>query len=137
MWDLGSGAGRDVCFLAEKIKVSGLSKCSILGIDNHKASAKRCKPFWQHRQIDDLAQAKNINLNKLELVEQELKESTVVCTYAVRFLNRKLLAYLANDSNLKPGSLFAMSHFCKPCAGSPWNFDHPKVSHSYSPQVND
>lgn len=133
IWDLGSGAGRDVCFLAEKIKVTGLNKCSILGIDNHKGSAKRCKPFWEHRQIEELAQAKDLNLNKLDLVEKELKESTVVCTYAVRFLNRKLLAYLANQSHLKPGSLFAISHFCKPWADSPWNFDHPKVSRSYSP----
>jgi hypothetical protein len=134
IWDLGSGAGRDVCFLAEKIKGTGLSNCSILGIDNHKASAKRCEPFWQHRQIEELAQAKNLNLNKLELVEEELKGSSVVCTYAVRFLNRKLLAFLANHSNLKPGSLFAMSHFCKPYAGSAWNFDHPKVRRSCSLQ---
>jgi hypothetical protein len=27
---------------------------------------------------------------------------------------------------LLPGTLFALSHFCKPYSGAPWDFDHPK-----------
>lgn len=128
IWDLGSGAGRDACFLAEKIKALSLKHCSVIGIDNHKGSAKRCEPFWKHRQVAELTRAENLNLNKMELVEQQLKGGTVVCFNAVRFLNRKLNVFLAGYSDLKPGTLFAVSHFCKPYPGASWDFDHPKVS---------
>ena len=129
IWDLGSGAGRDACFIAEKIKACGLIHCRVIGIDNHKASAKRCEPFWRHRQVADLTKATNLNLSKLELVDQELSHSNVICFYAVRFLNRKLISFLVKSSNLKSGTILAMSHFCKPQKGVEWKFEHPKVRH--------
>jgi len=78
----------------------------------------------------------------------------VICLYAIRFLNRKLIHYIAHDGDnednedndkggigsicsedddaLEPmsfqkGTLFAMSHFCKSHDGAIWDFDHPKV----------
>lgn len=130
IWDLGSGAGRDACFLAEQIKLLGHAIPVVVGIDNHKASAKRCEPFWKNRHVDSHARALNLNLNKIELVENELsmKERIVLCFYAVRFWNRKLVTFLAESDKLESGTIFAMSHFCKPHAGASWDFDHPKVS---------
>lgn len=132
VWDLGSGAGRDACFIAEKIKSCGWIHCHVIGLDNHKASAKRCEPFWRHRHVSELTKAKNLNLSKLDLVEQELDGSNVTCFYAVRFLHRKLITFLAKSSKLKPGTVFAMSHFCKPYEGAEWIFEHPKVMHPRS-----
>lgn len=130
IWDLGSGAGRDACFIAEMMKACGWIHCHVIGLDNHKASAKRCEPFWRHRQVADLTKATNLNLNKLDLVEQELNDCNVICFYAVRFLNRKLVSFLAQSSKLKSGTIFAVSHFCKPHQGAEWNFEHPKVMYS-------
>jgi SAM-dependent methyltransferase len=130
VWDLGSGAGRDACYLAERIKTLQLmnKKCTVVGIDNHKASAKRCEPFWRNRKVEEVTKSLNLNLNKIDLVEHELQGCTVLCFYAVRFWNRKLVTYLAQDNGtVKAGTLFAMSHFCKPYPGAPWDFDHPKV----------
>lgn len=134
VWDLGSGAGRDVCYLAEQIKHCGYaSLCSVVGIDNHKASAKRCLPFWRHRHVDDCTKALYLDLNKIPLVKQELSNQTtkttrVVCFYAVRFWNRKLVTFIAKEAKVATGTLFGMSHFCKPHKGAKWDFDHPKVS---------
>ena len=127
IWDLGSGAGRDACYIAENVKLCGWTHCRVVGLDNHKASAKRCEPFWRRRNVAEIAQSRNVNLNNLELVEELIKQDNVACFYAVRFLNRKLLAYLAHESNLKPGTVFAMSYFCKPSDGAEWKFEHPKV----------
>jgi len=141
IWDLGSGAGRDVCFLAEELKKCAVSNFSqgdcrscetkIVGVDNHKASAKRCIPFWKHRHVDDMTEALYMNLNKIDFVRKEIQDrliasSNVACYYAVRFWNQKLVNYLASEERSQKGTLFAMSHFCKPYEGAPWNFDHPK-----------
>jgi hypothetical protein len=128
VWDLGSGAGRDVCFLAEQSKAAKMNRFKFVGIDNHKGSMKRCLPFWKYRQVEEYTEARNMNLNKVNIVREELNGRTVVCLYAVRFWNAKLVKFIANDTKqLQAGTLFAMSHFCKPYPGAPWNFDHPKV----------
>jgi hypothetical protein len=131
IWDLGSGSGRDVCFLAEKIKSlrETKSECRIVGFDNHKASAQRSVPFWHRRHVSDFTEAKNLNLNKIDLIQQEMHNYHVICIYAVRFLNRKLFSFLASNSDLQAGTLFAASHFCKPHKDAIWPFDHPKVRH--------
>lgn len=122
VWDLGSGAGRDVCYLAEQLKVHQLN-CTVVGIDNHKASAQRCVPLWERRGVGAWTEARNLDLNKLD---QRAFSNEVICLYAVRFLNRKLLSYIA--ANAPPGTLFGMSHFCKASPDASWTFDHPKVS---------
>jgi len=105
------------------------------------------------------------NLEKVQLVPE------IVCLYSIRFLNRKLLSYIANSLSsllsetnesfsqtsspdnpslldlpptkrqkklvpppltqpllLPIGTIFAISHFCKPHEGAEWNFEHPKES---------
>ena len=124
IWDLGSGAGRDISFLAEQIKATGLTNIKLVGVDNHKGSSDRCIPFWKHRNVFDMTSHCLLDLNKVPEVEEALGSSRIVCLYAVRFWNSKLVHWIASQANLKPTTLFAMSHFCK--TGPTWDFDHPK-----------
>jgi len=217
--DLGSGAGRDICYLAEELKqyhhaciVSGQfqhdqinsSQLSLfphfplhfIGIDNHKGSSKRCLPLWKNRGVEDLTGTCCLDLNKLQHVYKYFTDfdssfhaqsspkcdhtnnlekvqlvPEIVCLYSIRFLNRKLLSYIANSLSsllsetnesfsqtsspdnpslldlpptkrqkklvpppitqpllLPIGTIFAISHFCKPHEGAEWNFEHPKES---------
>ena len=173
VFDLGSGAGRDVCYLAEETKAfyhnSILQQQAkeqnnklqydqfplhFVGVDNHKGSARRCEPLWRNHMIDDITTSHLLNLNKLDSVndcftntlfnDQTAKNEKIqpaVFIYAIRFLNRKLLSYIANSASrnddidherpplcLPIGTIMAISHFCKPTKTSEWNFDHPKVS---------
>mmetsp|Transcript_906 Transcript_906/g.2111 ORF Transcript_906/g.2111 Transcript_906/m.2111 type:complete len:430 (-) Transcript_906:1023-2312(-) len=172
VYDLGSGAGRDVCYLAEETKeFLSLEKCNrslhFVGVDNHKGSARRCGPLWKSRGAKHLTGTCLLDLNRLKKVQEHFvgatksdtavdhgRRSTVLCLYAVRFLNRKLLTYIASatDKNnretdddattktsskqsihappspleLQKGTIIAISHFCKPHVGAPWPFEHPK-----------
>ena len=128
--DLGSGAGRDVCYLAEEMKElhssllfsrqndrtasSPFLSLKFIGIDNHKGSAKRCIPLWKYRGVSELTRSVHLNLEKLEEVHdffttsipslsREHASDSIVCIYAIRYLNRKLFAYLA-DSTLSDAS---------------------------------
>lgn len=181
IWDLGSGAGRDVSFLAQELRyhlyyhhhhqqqLQHRNIIQIVGIDHHKGSSKRCIPLWKNHGVQDLTTSLLLDLNKLTLFQHHLHEMNtdsydgggggIVCLYAVRFLNRKLISYIANcqsrgdarkegevekmKSNhqlsqssppptpliLTTGTIFAMSHFCKATKDSSWDFDHPKESH--------
>ena len=187
VWDLGSGAGRDICFLAEEclshhyyhqnmsfisnkqmepilppvIQNSSTSTSTsnqylfpiqFIGIDNHKGSAKRCLPLWKNRMVQSITKSMRLDLKKMDLVHDILSSSiqndkgsnaasksttiqtqakcNVILVYAIRYLNRHLIQYLVSDKcPLMKGTLFAMSHFCKPTMKSEWNFDHPKVCH--------
>jgi len=173
VFDLGSGAGRDVCYLAEETKAfyhnsmqqqqtkeQNKLHCNqfplhFVGIDNHKGSARRCEPLWRNHRIDDITTSHLMNLNKLDLVndcftnitfidqanKSEKSQTAVLCIYAIRFLNRKLLSYIASSASsiedidhesrslyLPIGTIMAISHFCKVTKTAEWNFDHPKVS---------
>lgn len=135
VWDMGSGAGRDLCFLAEELqhyhrhelKMSGDIRLPILfvGIDNHKGSAKRCVPLWKHRGVGDITKSVLMNLKKLDSVQDAMAKTNVILSYAVRYLNRPLMNFLA--SNCEENALFALSHFCRKEDGL-WNFDHPKIN---------
>ena len=150
VWDLGSGAGRDVCFLAEEMKLYlhgrgyHSQELKFVGIDNHKGSARRCLPLWKYRHIDHMTEARLMDLNNVEVLQNNiLREETpqttaneigntvsngIICLYAIRFLNRKMIDHIISETcPLKKGTLFAMSHFCKPHKGASWDFDHPKV----------
>ncbi|KAL7541205.1 hypothetical protein ACHAXR_012651 [Thalassiosira sp. AJA248-18] len=177
--DLGSGAGRDICYLAEELKEFQHSllqhyqqnQCRrsihFVGMDNHKGSAKRCLPLWKNRKVDDITHSFLLDLNKLHSVRdhfmdisklqlQPAEQSAILCIFAIRFLNRRLLSYIANSRStnepgapspltattitkksvhlpppplvLPVGTYMAISHFCKPDEGASWNFDHPKES---------
>ena len=174
--DLGSGAGRDICFLAEELKefnaqqqYSASFPLCFIGIDNHKGSAKRCLPLWEHRGVKDVTHSMNLDLNKLNEVQKFIETTvhpqplqsgglkTKLCIFAIRYLNRKLFAYIAHLANnlvcsehasidstntkadkipntqprlelLPTGTIIAISHFCKPAPNAKWEFDHPKES---------
>ena len=139
VWDLGSGAGRDVCFLAEEVQYFcrnelKLDQCPLLfvGIDNHKGSAKRCQPLWEHRGVATITESRLTNLKKVDLIEASLdkllsQQRQLVLCYAVRFLNRPLLEYIAENKHIiMNGMTFAISHFCMKEDGI-WEFDHPKA----------
>ena len=175
VWDLGCGSGRDICYLAEEIKefrarctAASTGELYFLGVDNHKGSAARCTPFWKNRGVDDITKSIFLDLNKLNLVRHYLVNPTkvlhllsqtttafppgIVCIYSIRYLNRKLLSYIANsrindeqlvvaDGSdmtqsathethlvLPLGTVVAISHFCMPREGASWKFDHPKKS---------
>lgn len=131
IYDLGSGAGRDVVFLGEELlsfhnvnypEHKANIKC--YGIDNHKGSSRRCVPLWDRRGVDSITESLNLNLKNLNELDIILKQSVPNCVYAVRYLNRQLLHFLAKT--LPPGTIFAMSHFCKAHSSQDWIFDHPK-----------
>ena len=181
VWDLGSGGGRDVCYLAEQIRytlhchqskkttvetatANPSFRIRVVGLDNHKASAKRCLPFWKHRGVEEWTEARLLDVTKMKMDwhsnaqpespkqnddgadtdttgDKADTESTMLnlpststattdveplCVYAVRFWHRPTVEKL--EQRLSPGSLFALSHFCRPHNGAPWDFDHPKPS---------
>jgi len=71
-----------------------------------------------------------MNSSPLETIIFPNELSNVICVYAIRYLNRKLLGYLVSERCLlKRGSIFAMSHFCKHEIGAPWKFQHPREKH--------
>jgi hypothetical protein len=181
VWDLGCGSGRDICYVAEEIKEfrdrcnkNGSRSLHFIGVDNHKGSAARCTPLWKNRGVEDVTNSICLDLNKLHLVRDYLMDPTkellqlpqqtaacppeIVCVYSIRFLNRKLLSYIANSRTFEEsvgtsvsgtlqsttnghhsspplshlvlplGTVIAISHFCKPHEGARWDFDHPKQS---------
>jgi len=131
VWDLGSGAGRDVCFLAEELKyiaqkVSAPVTINVVGFDNHKGSARRSLPLWKNRMVNDCTESRLVNLKKLDVLENNIKnEQHLECIYTIRYLNRRMLEYIATQAPLRVGCLFAISHFCKEQGGG-WNWEHPK-----------
>lgn len=137
VWDLGSGAGRDVSFLAEQLKAIKLKNNSprsiqVVGFDCHKGSARRSLPLWKNRMVDDVTQSRLVNLKKLEVLEKDVYSGNgLICLYAVRLLNRTLLDWIAKKAQLMTGCIFAMSHFCKE-NGQEWTWDHPKENNVLS-----
>jgi hypothetical protein len=133
IYDLGSGAGRDMAFLSEELlsfhnqnysAYNANIRC--IGIDNHKGSSRRCVPLWERRGVGSITESLHLNLKNLDELNIILKQSVPNCIYAVRYLNRPLLCYLAKI--LPHGTIFAMSHFCKTKPFQDWNFDHPRAN---------
>ncbi len=116
VWDLGCGAGRDICYLAEEIKEFRHSLPSrrrrrqstrihihFYGIDNHRGSERRCVPLWKNRGVDDIADAISLDLTKLHRVRdiftcpptsarsmRPRRIPDAVFILAIRYLNRKV-----------------------------------------------
>jgi len=151
IWDLGSGAGRDVCFLAEELKfyLHGQryqsQELKLVGIDNHKGSARRCLPLWKHHHVGQITEARLMDLKNIKMLQDSIlredrsqtavnvignaPSNCIICVYMIRFLNQKVVDYLISETcPLAKGTLFAISHFCKQYEGASWDFDHPKES---------
>lgn len=130
IWDLASGAGRDVAFLAEALKAAKVPCQQVVGID-HRYNAKEQKivnGFWERRGVSELTSCIKLDLSSLENgMDELLQDRNVVALLAVRFWKPSLVEAIARNESgsLKRGVIFAISHFCKPYDGAAWNFIHP------------
>jgi len=83
VWDMGCGAGRDLCFLAEEClayyaknhkdpKYDYIYNFPIrfIGVDNHKGSARRCLPFWKNHHVSQITDTKLLDLKKIDLLHE-------------------------------------------------------------------
>lgn len=154
IWDLGAGAGRDVCFLAEELKAASAHVAAnhpsclpptnfcVVAVDQRYRSdhQKVCHQFWQRRRVADVTDTKRLDLNDVDATLQAIQDaqrdddianhgvkSAIRCLYAVRFWNRPMIEGIARTTVLQPGTIFAISQFGKPHPGAEWKFAHPKV----------
>ena len=135
--DLGCGAGRDVAFLAEEAsKVWSLTNSSmaldevlsVVGIDSHKKTFKRCNPLWESRGVSRITRLERLNLkNEVEFDSLVARLGGAVdLMYSVRFLSRSLVSRISRGSYVRPGGHFLMSHFITESDGS-FPYDHPTI----------
>ena len=128
--DLASGAGRDVVFLAEELlskqKVETFNNFVVEALD-HRYNEKETSivnGFFERRRIESVTKCIRMDLSQWSTLEPHLN-STVKALYCVRFWKPSLVEALASSPLLSPGTLFAISHFCKPHEGAKWQFAHP------------
>ena len=130
VWDLASGAGRDVAFLAEEL-LAAEKPYQIVGID-HRYNEKETKivnDFWDRRGVGNQTSSLKLNLSHWKNLEDAmasiLNTNQAAAIFCVRFWKPDLVKAIAHSPSIHAGVLFGLSHFCKPAVGAPWNFDHP------------
>eukprot|EP00934_Nitzschia_sp_Nitz4_P004520 Nitzschia sp. Nitz4//scaffold10_size219509//99594//100670//NITZ4_001428-RA/size219509-processed-gene-0.76-mRNA-1//1//CDS//3329532920//4510//frame0 len=132
VWDLASGAGRDVAFLAEEL-LAAKSPHYLVGMD-HRYNEKESnitQGFWNRRGVGSYTQCQKVDLSDWRVVEQlaqenpELIISRLRALFAVRFWKPELVEAISKSDVLPSGVLFGLSHFCKPHDEAPWPFSHP------------
>lgn len=153
IWDLGAGVGRDVAFVAREMLLflddadnehntaqpppSTLTRrpvVRVVGIDtryNSPQQVRRCQEFWTRQGVCHATDCRALDLkardrNNTTSFEDAFFRERPWCVYAVRFFHRPLLECISRVA--VSGTVFAMSHFCKPSRGASWDFPHPKVS---------
>jgi hypothetical protein len=152
VYDMASGAGRDVAFLAEELLCSTVSddggQFHVTAID-HRYNAKQSnivQRFFERRNVREVTSVVKANLSKWgtmreilvsarnanggadgtgddDALSHDIKTTDVL--YCVRFLVRPLIRALASCSSLRAGTIFAISHFCVAEVDGVWPFDHP------------
>lgn len=130
VYDLASGAGRDVAFLAEELLASqakSQTPVKVIALD-HRYNAKETNTvtsFFERRQVGQATKCVQMDLSKWSTLQDSLTQKCDVGGFfCVRFWKRSLVEELAKAA-LPKGTLFAISHFCKPYVGAEWNFEHP------------
>jgi hypothetical protein len=128
VWDLGSGAGRDLTFLAEEL-ASTNKTLKFVGLD-HRYNEKETRittEFCERRGVSQTTSCKKLDCSKWELVKAEIENAkNLSAIYAVRFWKPALFHAAATASDtFRPGAILAMSNFCKPFEGASWDFDNP------------
>ena len=126
VWDLASGSGRDVAFLAEELLAADNSY-QVWGFD-HRYDAKETNittGFLERREVGHLTQCIQKDLSSWNELISDHPINSLACLFCVRFWKPDLVTSIAQSSNLSPGTLFGISHFCKPFDGASWDFDHP------------
>jgi hypothetical protein len=112
IWDVGAGAGRDVCFLAEELQaaVPDEAHCSfrVIGMDQRyrtDAAIKVCQAFAERRQVSKQTGWRNCHLGQDHVIESLTDEIAISlrqpqpstrthCVYAVRYWNKPLVQAL-------------------------------------------
>lgn len=126
VWDLASGAGRDVAFLAEELTAAGMDY-TVKGFD-HRYNSKESaitSGFWERRGVAAHTRCIKCDVSQWGNLQDDLLQDLPKAIFAVRFWKEDLVKSIARCKNLLPGTLFGLSHFCKPHKAAPWNFDHP------------
>ncbi len=126
IWDLASGAGRDVAFLAEELLATG-NPYHVWGFD-HRYNEKEktiTKSFLERRGVGSVTECIRKDLSSWDDVTSEWQTNKLAALFCVRFWKPDLVAAIATFPELASGTLFGVSHFCKPYLGAPWHFDHP------------
>jgi hypothetical protein len=144
VWDLASGSGRDVAFLAEELqyfchqRLTGdrnsrkdgecrEDKCMVVGCD-HRYNARETavvSSFWIRRRVDGCTRPLKVDLSQWSTLHQQIYMPTMLAMYCVRFWKPELVTAIASCDSIPTGVLFAISHFCKVAPGVQWDFDHP------------
>lgn len=126
VWDLASGAGRDVAFLAEELLALG-NPYHVWGFD-HRYNEKEkniTKSFLDRRGVGEMTNCIQKDLSSWDEVAREWPTDSLAALFCVRFWKPDLVVAIANSPQLSSGTLFGISHFCKPYEGAAWTFDHP------------
>jgi hypothetical protein len=161
--DVGSGVGRDLCFLSEELRGGAVGhekddddddhddlRLHFVGADQryreNNNNDDETTAFWRRRGQLDRCSCLYVDLKKNcldDFVEQHVLHrgrtattttttTTTICcccVYAVRYWNDALFARLAKCLTA-PGTIVAVSHFCKPHNDYNWDQLHasPKVT---------
>jgi hypothetical protein len=144
IWDLGAGAGRDVCFLAEQLlhysdrtSNPAILPTTVVAFDQRYRNEQRNEAlhFFARRGVDAVTRCQQIDLQDVAAVlsqidnVQKRRNVRVVCVYAVRYWNQLLVEQIAQTNCLRSGTLFAISQFGKSHVGAAWMHQHPKEKH--------
>jgi hypothetical protein len=132
IWDLASGSGRDIAFLAENLYTTNPNTDYKLIAIDHRYNAKETKivnDFFDRRGVGNQTSSMKLNLSNWTTLEQTMSSNLlnnyVAAMFCVRFWKLELVEAIANSQSISSGVLFGLSHFCKATIGAPWNYDHP------------
>ena len=115
IWDLGAGAGRDVCFLAESLPQA----TTVVAFDHrYRNETDPIHAFFERRGV-----AKNTKVCCTNVAN--ISQFTCDCLYMVRYWNRTLVQRISEQA--RSSTVVAVSQFGKPHVGADWPFAHPKV----------
>jgi hypothetical protein len=140
VWDLGSGVGRDVAFLARHLRLlaanssdedKGRPSFRVIGLDQRyrPRDAATFRAFMRRQQVEDVTECRCVDLavpkDRVSPVVSAMLEERPACIYAVRYWNRPLFEEV--NRLAAPGTVVAITHFAKPTEDADWPFAHPKV----------
>ena len=124
VWDLGAGVGRDAVFLAETLR----DRLVVALDQRYSKQAAPFLEFCQRRKVSQWTTCRAVHLEQTDGFQRILKESVdqVGCFYAVRFWNKALFrCILDHASQLRDGTVLAISHFGKATLDGEWPHAHP------------
>lgn len=126
IWDLGAGAGRDACFLAEQLQYEHIAiqrrpSFRVVAVDQRyqqrqqqqqqnpweaKVAARQTiQDFFHRRGVVNVTEIQAIQLNDIDraiaIIRQQHRspDSKIGCFYAVRYWNRPLIERLVHDDD--------------------------------------